>query len=116
MEKFQNLQKRCEELSKEKLDKYLENMPRKWALTIRTYMEAAKAKSSNGRRYTSQWIYECAMLRIKSQKLYKKMLRDKFLPLPSLRTLQRYMQKLRPELGCFKRRVNVTDFVASSEI
>ena len=39
------------------------------------------------------------LLRIKSLALYKKMLRDNFLPLPSIRTLQRYMRKLSPAYG-----------------
>ncbi|KAK3918872.1 DNA transposase [Frankliniella fusca] len=91
-DKFQNLERK-------KIDDYVATMPQSWQSAILTCVEAAKAKNSHGRRYTAQWIYECALLRIKSLALYKKMLRDNFLPLPSLRTLQRYMRKLRPAYG-----------------
>ncbi|KAK3918616.1 LOW QUALITY PROTEIN: Transposable element P transposase [Frankliniella fusca] len=104
--KIQILEKKInsvmEELSaikEEQIHKYIQDMPQKWQQVILSCAKAAKAKTPNGRRYTLHWIYECQMLRIKSLALYKKMLRDRFLPLPSLRTLQRYMSKLKPAYG-----------------
>ncbi|KAE8739209.1 hypothetical protein FOCC_FOCC015300 [Frankliniella occidentalis] len=94
-----NLHDKFEALSDEKINAYVALMPESWQTAIRTCVAAAKAKNSHGRRYTAQWIYECTLLRIKSLALYKKMLRDNFLPLPSLRTLQRYMKKLNPAYG-----------------
>ncbi len=88
-----------EELKQCDIDKYIVNMPPRWQLAIKACITSAKAKSPQGRRYTTQWIYECQMLRIKSLALYKKMQRDNFLPLPSLRTLQRYMKNLSPAYG-----------------
>ncbi|KAE8739085.1 hypothetical protein FOCC_FOCC015419 [Frankliniella occidentalis] len=73
--------------------------PIAWQNAVLACVNASKAKSSKGRRYTTQWIYVCQLLRIKSLALYKKMLRHGFLPLPSLRTLQRYMKKLSPAYG-----------------
>lgn len=98
-EKVENLASRLEKIKEEILNAYIETMPPTWRTAVLACVAAAKAKSSKGRRYTSQWIYECQLLRIKSLGLYKKMLRDNFLPLPSLRTLQRYMRKLKPAYG-----------------
>ncbi|KAJ1519027.1 hypothetical protein ONE63_011364 [Megalurothrips usitatus] len=98
-EKVEKLAETCAQLKKDRISDYIKDMPRTWQLSILACVNASKAKSSNGRRYTTNWIYECQLLRIKSLKLYKKMLRDNFLPLPSLRTLQRYMKKLSPAYG-----------------
>ena len=98
-EKVENLASKLEKIDQENLKSYLETMPPKWQTAVLACVSAAKAKSSQGRRYTTQWVYECQLLRIKSLSLYKKMLRDNFLPLPSLRTLQRYMRKLKPAYG-----------------
>ncbi|KAK3928196.1 Transposable element P transposase [Frankliniella fusca] len=94
-----DLHDKFQALDEKKIQDYVAAMPPSWQTSIITCVKAAKVKNSHGRRYTAQWIYECTLLRIKSLGLYKKMLRDEFLPLPSLRTLQRYMKKLNPAYG-----------------
>ncbi|KAK3929508.1 DNA transposase [Frankliniella fusca] len=94
-----DLKEKFASLDFKKLNEYIQNWPVCWQNAVLACVNAAKVKSSKGRRYTTQWIYECQLLRIKSLSLYKKMLRDGFLPLPSLRTLQRYMKKLSPAYG-----------------
>ncbi|XP_034242912.1 uncharacterized protein LOC117646214 [Thrips palmi] len=98
-EKLKTLQGLYDALEKAQVIEYVCTLPEKWRFAVLACFEAAKAKKPCGRRYTNQWIYECALLRIKSLALYKKMLRDNFLPLPSLRTIQRYMKKLKPSYG-----------------
>ncbi|KAK3922640.1 DNA transposase [Frankliniella fusca] len=96
---IENLQDKFKTLEKGKFDNYISSFPPKWRAAMKSCMAASSVKDIHGRRYTSQWVYECQLLRIKSLGLYKKMLRDNFLPLPSLRTLQRYMVKLKPAYG-----------------
>ena len=98
-EKVALLQEKCARMKEEEIDELVKGFPPRWEMAIRACISAAKAKTANGRRFTTNWIYECQLLRIKSLGLYKKMLRDNFLPLPSLRTLQRYMKKLKPAYG-----------------
>lgn len=66
---------------------------------VKTIKMASKYKNTKNRRYSNEWMYECILMRIKSAALYKKMLRDNILPLPSLRTIQRFMDKLKPQFG-----------------
>lgn len=47
-------------------------------------------------RYSNDWVYECILMKIKGPALYENIRRDNILPLPSLSTLQRYIQQLQP--------------------
>lgn len=88
-------------LSTQKLDDLIKDLNPKQQMLVRTCVQAAKVKSDRGMRYSKEWVYECILLRIKSPKLYRSMRRkkDKLLPLPSIQTLQRYMEQLRPAYG-----------------
>jgi len=44
-------------------------------------------------------MYECILMRYKGPALYRKLRRENTLPLPSPRTIQRYIQKLNPAYG-----------------
>lgn len=81
------------------IEDHIEKLPPKQKEAIRTCLKAGKAKAPSGHRYSIDWVYECMLLRIKGPKLYRKMQRDKLLPLPHVRTLQRYMKKLSPTYG-----------------
>jgi len=91
-------------LSDIRLKEIITDMPRDYQDAVEACVMAAKSKTSHGRRYTNEWIYKCLLLRMKSGRLYRKMVRDNFLPLPSLMSLQRYIRKLRPTFG-FKEEV-----------
>ncbi|KAK3916461.1 Transposable element P transposase [Frankliniella fusca] len=86
-------------LKEEAIKEILDKLPEKQRLAVETIIMASKVEKTQNRRYKYAWLYECMLLRIKSGKLYRKMLRDNFLPLPSLRTLQRYIRKLKPAFG-----------------
>lgn len=66
---------------------------------VKTIFNAAKCKSSKGRRYSLEWVYECLLMRIKGPKLYRKMRKENKLSLPSEKTLGRYIKKLHPAYG-----------------
>ncbi|KAK3931551.1 Sodium channel protein type 3 subunit alpha [Frankliniella fusca] len=118
-DKVEGLKARCADLEQSKINDYIKDWPTPWKNAVlacvnakgrpthvflctrffrvgRPSVNASRVKSTKGRRYTTQWIYECQLLRIRSLSLYKKMLRDGFLPFPSLGTLLRYMKKLSP--------------------
>lgn len=76
-----------------------QNLPENQRLTVEACFEAAKHKDSRGIRYTTQWIYECLLLRIKSPKAYRHLRDKKMLSLPSITTLNRYLRKIRGAYG-----------------
>lgn len=86
-------------LSQTQLSTYTEKLPEKQKEVVYACFNAAKNKSAKGRRYTTTWVYECLLMRIKSPKLYRKMRKDNILPLPSYTTLQRYIKQLHPVYG-----------------
>ena len=88
-------------ISSQKLEDIIKDFTPKQKVMVRACVMAAKAKGPTGMRYTKEWVYECMLLRIKSPKLYRSIRRDKdrLLPLPSIQTLQRYMEQLRPIYG-----------------
>lgn len=91
--------KKYDELKTDQLEKILKTLPPRQQEAVKACISAARAKKPCGRRYTQQWIYECSLMRIKSPTLYRKMIRDEILALPSFRQLQRYMKKLKPAYG-----------------
>ncbi|KAK3916855.1 Transposable element P transposase [Frankliniella fusca] len=97
--KLNGMMKKYDEINDQKIHDITKDLPQRQQLAVQACISAAKAKKPCGRRYTQQWIYECVLLRIKSCSLYRKMIRDEVLALPSLRTIQRYMKKLKPAYG-----------------
>ncbi|KAK3907771.1 Transposable element P transposase [Frankliniella fusca] len=98
-DKVEACMKKLNDLKESQVKEILDKLPSRQQEAVQACISAAKAKKPNGRRYTQQWIYECTLLRIKSCSLYRKMLRDQTLALPSLRTLQRYLKKMKPAYG-----------------
>ncbi|XP_039306730.1 uncharacterized protein LOC113005133 [Solenopsis invicta] len=49
-------------------------------------------------RYTTQWVYECLLLRIKSKKTYEHLRSHNILALPCRDTLSRYIEAIK---GCY---------------
>ncbi|KAL4143961.1 hypothetical protein QTP88_006209 [Uroleucon formosanum] len=66
---------------------------------VNCLIKACSAQSGHGVRYTTNWVYECILMKIKSPASYQKMYREKILPLPSTVTLQQYIKKLKPAYG-----------------
>ncbi|KAK3927029.1 Transposable element P transposase [Frankliniella fusca] len=89
---------KCAELPKKQREHLISTVPQEQQELLRNVFNCSKT-SLKGRRYTIEWIYECFLMKIKSPTLYRKLRRENKLPLPSPRTLRRYIQKLRPQWG-----------------
>lgn len=93
------MKNKCASIKEDQLNNAIEKLPTRQQLSIKACFTAAKLKSLNGMRYTTQWIYECLLLRIKSKKLYRQLRRDKILVLPSPTTLARYLKNIKASYG-----------------
>jgi len=94
-----NLMNKCKTLKIEKIEEIVKDLSPKQKEAVRTIFKASSVKSQKGMRYSNDWVYECILMKIKGPALYKKIRRDNILPLPSLSTLQRYIQQLQPSYG-----------------
>jgi len=55
--------------------------------------ENTAAKSSHGNRYSTDWILDCLLIKCKSPVAYKMLYKCKYLPLPSIATLNRSISR-----------------------
>ena len=83
----------------ETLDNIIKTLPEEQQPLVLACFEAAKHHSKKGRRYKTEFIYDCIIMRTKSPSLYEKLRVENKLALPSPRTLLRYMKALRPAFG-----------------
>ena len=81
------------------LEKNIASLPSEQQQAVRTCFEAAKVKNPRGKRYDTRWIYECILMRIKSRSLYEHILERKILVVPTLQTLDLYIQKMHSSYG-----------------
>lgn len=86
-------------IEEKSLEKHLEMLPGPQQENVRACLQAAKAKTLNGCRYTRKWIYECLLLKIKSTATYNHLRNHKILALPSITTLRRYLRNMKPQYG-----------------
>jgi hypothetical protein len=99
-EEILSLKTKMSKMEDEAVDKILKGIKEeKHKEVIKAIIMASKCTNSKNRRYSNEWMYECILMRIKSPALYRKMLRDDLLPLPSFRTIQRFIKKLKPQFG-----------------
>lgn len=85
---------KCAKISKEKLEDNILNLPLPQQEAIKACVAASKVASTKGMRYSTHWVYECLLIRIKSRKTYEHLRTHKILALPSLDTLNRYIRKM----------------------
>ncbi|XP_043477524.1 uncharacterized protein LOC122508313 isoform X2 [Leptopilina heterotoma] len=85
----EKLRKECATSKEEILNQILQKLPEKQKIAVEACFKPSQYKNTHSMRYTTQWIYECILLRIKSKKLYRQLRRDKILTLPSPTTLGR---------------------------
>ncbi|KAE9521504.1 hypothetical protein AGLY_018103 [Aphis glycines] len=69
---------------------------------FKSCIAAAKVSSIHGMRYNTYWVYECLLIRIKSHKAYEHLRKHKILALPSIDTLNRYINKMDSGYGFHK--------------
>ena len=80
------------------IETILKTLPEEQQLLIGAF-DAAKHHYKKSRRYKTDYIYECIIMRVKAPSLYEKLRTENKLALPSQRTLLRYMAALRPAFG-----------------
>lgn len=68
-------------------------------IAVQSCFTASKCTDMRGMRYTTQWIYECLLLRIKSKKAYEHLRKRRILVLPNISTLNRYMKRIKGSYG-----------------
>lgn len=90
-QKLWTMQKECSLVSKDMLNDCILDLPIEQQEMVKTIFNAAKCKSSKGRRYSLEWVYECLLMRIKGPKLYRKMRKEN--------KLGRYIKKLHTAYG-----------------
>lgn len=74
-------------------------LPESQRAAVMACFDASKVKSKRGIRYTTQWIYECLLLRIKSRKAYEHLRTKQILALPTVETLTRYTKCIKGTYG-----------------
>ena len=84
---------------KDTLQDFLFKLPEAQKTVVEAFVESTKVKGPQGMRYDLKWIYECILFRIKSQKAYKHFYQKKSLPLPSVITIRRYLEKMESAFG-----------------
>lgn len=88
------LRAECAAIEDNVLENKISSFPDVQKEAIKSCFEAAKSKCPSKRRYTTNWIYECLLMRIKNAALYEHLRDRQILPLPCRKTLGRYIQKI----------------------
>ncbi|XP_077523676.1 uncharacterized protein LOC144134698 isoform X2 [Amblyomma americanum] len=88
-----------EDILKEKISQ----LPPKQQESVRHCFSASKRKSTNGMRFTNEWMLECTLMKMKSPKLYRHIRKHNILVLPGDTTLRKYTASYRSGFGfCHK--------------
>lgn len=77
----------------------VDNLPAKTALIVSEVVKSTSCKSSKGNRFSKDWLIDSLLIKCKSPTAYKMLRQQGYLPLPSVATLNRSIQNLRPEFG-----------------
>lgn len=91
--------KTCSEVRGKVLEEALSALPETQQAALKACLTASKIKNPKNMRYTTQWIYECILLRIKSKKTYEHLRTHKVLALPCVETLNKYIQNVKGAYG-----------------
>ncbi|CAD6225374.1 GSCOCG00005646001-RA-CDS [Cotesia congregata] len=93
-DKISMAKSKCAQKSQAVLQEAIKNLPLEFQTVVNSCFEAAKKKTSKGRRYTLEWIYEYMLIRLKNRNTYQLLRNRKILPLPCLETLNKYIRKI----------------------
>lgn len=86
-------------LSSGEVDKAIEGLPEAQQLAFRAALKASKAKSARGKRYESEWLMTCLLLKISSPSAYRLMSKMNLLPLPTSSRLKQIIKGMPCEFG-----------------
>uniref|UniRef100_T1INS8 Transposable element P transposase-like RNase H domain-containing protein n=1 Tax=Strigamia maritima TaxID=126957 RepID=T1INS8_STRMM len=116
-------QKVLNDLARERLKglisekKLLSDLPRKERVVVKMMLKRAKVKNMKGMRYSSEFLLDSILLKIKSPKGYRHCAKHNLLPLPSVRSLQRLLRGVKCTYGLNMRALDAikTAFAEISE-
>ncbi|KAJ8927465.1 hypothetical protein NQ314_020062 [Rhamnusium bicolor] len=89
----------CSKIRVSALENEISKLSEPQQIAVRACFKASQLKNMKSMRYTTQWVYECLLLRIKSKKCYEHLRKHKILILPSVDTLNRYIKKIKGAYG-----------------
>lgn len=91
--------KKYGELNEQDFMKNVNLLPTNMQEQVKTCFAAAKVKGKKGRRYSTEWIYECFLLRVKGRASYEFLRQKNIMPLPTIPTLNKYIKNMKPTYG-----------------
>ena len=80
-------------------NKEFDSLSPKMKLIVSQVTQQSAAKSKTEHRYSMEWIIDALLIRCKSTRAYEMLRIAKYLPLPSIDTLNRHIKAMRPEFG-----------------
>ncbi|CAD6240905.1 GSCOCG00008992001-RA-CDS [Cotesia congregata] len=92
--KLRVVQRKAKTFYEGQFNKKISLLPKQQQITVRMCFENSKRKGPTGRRYEVEWIYECLLIRMKSTCTYNMIRARNIIPLPTIDTLSRYIQKI----------------------
>lgn len=98
-ENCEHLRQLCSQGKENIIEDAISKLPENQQAAVRTCFQASKLSNKKNIRYTTQWMYECLLLRIKSKKCYEHLRRRNILTLPSISTLSKYMARIKTSFG-----------------
>lgn len=93
------LMSRCCSANDQSLDDAIRDFPEGMREAIKACYSYANTDNKKGMRYTKRWILECLLMRIKSRMAYQHLRNHKILAVPTIRTLTKYIQNMKPSYG-----------------
>ncbi|XP_040073275.1 uncharacterized protein LOC120845796 [Ixodes scapularis] len=97
--KIHNLRRKSAETDTSSFEDKIKNMPVKQQQQIKACLAASRRKSTKGMKYESEWVLECAVMCMKSPRLYEHIRKNKIMILPSRTSLRRYLKSYRSGFG-----------------
>ncbi|XP_020298903.1 uncharacterized protein LOC109863121, partial [Pseudomyrmex gracilis] len=74
-------------------------IPQHQLIAIQEIIKTTKHKNLKGRRYNKEWILLCMLMHMKSPKAYNFLRDNQILPVPCVRTIQRYLSLIDSSCG-----------------
>ncbi|KAH6921090.1 hypothetical protein HPB50_027918 [Hyalomma asiaticum] len=96
---IQNLKEKNARIDSEMFDKAVQALPVKQQQQVRACLAACKCRSTKGMKYEAQWVLECAVMCMKSPRLYEHIRKHKIMVLPSRTSLRCFLKKYRSGFG-----------------
>ncbi|KAH6928006.1 hypothetical protein HPB50_010564 [Hyalomma asiaticum] len=96
---IQNLKENNARIDSEMLDKAVQALRVKQQQQVRACLAACKRRSTKGVKYEAQWVLECAVMCMKSPRLYEHIRKHKIMVQPSRTSLRCFLKKYRSGFG-----------------